>query len=1090
MKHYGLEVPEQTSGIVNLTTPVGTSFPSLENSGELFFRTDEEKLYVHGTTEWIDLVGNTFSWPLEAPDGTAAAPSYSWENETDSGFYRSAPNTISVSIEGSDLFHFRRTGSPAGAGIDLHIKNDLAGDSQIRVETDTADKDSIIQLITASGLWKITHDETDNNLEFSFGSTVVFNLEFDGTLSVPATSPNYAELVINDNDIPNKKYVDDAITAGAFTHPDPHLLGNGSVSAPTYSFTSSSSTGMYHSGSGDLGISTLGTRMLRLHGGLNYARLGIDGGTNLLVDTDGSYASLDVVGTTVLALSTTYQTLGVSGDSRIIVNQSSNTIDFYGGSSKRLAIEADGTLNVSGTTNYETLVTADDDITNKKYVDDAITAGSFTHPDPHLLSDGSESAPTYSFSTDSTSGLYYEQIGSPATFRKLMVSLGGEEKFQVNAGTNTGIEIDSGGSGNRSTYIDFHSDDTNIDYSTRIIRQSGSTGKFVISNAGGGFTEFTNKVKISSGAPILAFTEDTGGSPQYKEWFLVSDSSRFDLREDTTAGENRRMSFIDDQITQFFTSNTERLRIDSIGTLSVIGTTDYEDLVTSDDDIPNKKYVDDAITTSVGDYLPLAGGTMSGDITMDGNSILTADNVQGTGELTFTGDGTHHVGDTRIEKSYIELGYFGTGYRNCYIDFHNQGTFGGSPYIDDFNARIIKYPPDSNNGNFFFQNLYEGNVQIVNSVADGKVILTSDVGTTPEVRFVTAASGSISTYVGGVLQTNLVANQIQIQNGNATAPSLSFISDTDTGLYWVGANQLAIATAGTQAISVKSNQDVTLSGNLVLSNHIETGSAGSKTRYFNGGFSTTISPATIYELGRFNITGVSTNQTVTGQITGGTSQQVGVTDFIIQIRSNSPLTSKTFSFSQTKNDLGREVEVQVYNQPDSGDVVLAYVASDTLQNINWTISIAERADYNYFTEVTGLTGFDPNGSPAYTEITETADYISISTGRLRINEGSESEPSYSFDGDENTGMYGSDADELSLTAGGTRQMQVSDGRVSIDNILSLPQYTMSGSPNGIPDGQVGDVIYVSNGDSGNPCIAIHDGSSFKRISLGTTISPT
>ena len=36
----------------------------------------------------------------------------------------------------------------------------------------------------------------------------------------------------------------------------------------------------------------------------------------------------------------------------------------------RLFVESDGTLNVSGTTNYETLVTADDDIPNKKYVDD------------------------------------------------------------------------------------------------------------------------------------------------------------------------------------------------------------------------------------------------------------------------------------------------------------------------------------------------------------------------------------------------------------------------------------------------------------------------------------------------------------------------------------------------------------------------------------------------------------------------------------------------------------------------------------------------------------------------------------------------
>ena len=41
-----------------------------------------------------------------------------------------------------------------------------------------------------------------------------------------------------------------------------------------------------------------------------------------------------------------------------------------GDNSEALRVEADGTLNVSGTTNYEALVTADDDVPNKKYVDD------------------------------------------------------------------------------------------------------------------------------------------------------------------------------------------------------------------------------------------------------------------------------------------------------------------------------------------------------------------------------------------------------------------------------------------------------------------------------------------------------------------------------------------------------------------------------------------------------------------------------------------------------------------------------------------------------------------------------------------------
>jgi len=38
--------------------------------------------------------------------------------------------------------------------------------------------------------------------------------------------------------------------------------------------------------------------------------------------------------------------------------------------------------------------------------------------------------------------------------------------------------------------------------------------------------------------------------------------------------------------------------------------------------------------------------------------------------------------------------------------------------------------------------------------------------------------------------------------------------------------------------------------------------------------------------------------------------------------------------------------------------------------------------------------------------------------------------------------------------------------------------------------QAGMIAYVSDGDSGSPCLAVYDGSSFKRVTLGTTISAT
>ncbi len=61
MKHYGLTIAEG-SEVTNLTVPTGTSFPSNANVGELFYRTDQSKLYIvesvggsPASDVWIDL---------------------------------------------------------------------------------------------------------------------------------------------------------------------------------------------------------------------------------------------------------------------------------------------------------------------------------------------------------------------------------------------------------------------------------------------------------------------------------------------------------------------------------------------------------------------------------------------------------------------------------------------------------------------------------------------------------------------------------------------------------------------------------------------------------------------------------------------------------------------------------------------------------------------------------------------------------------------------------------------------------------------------------------------------------------------------
>lgn len=53
--------------------------------------------------------------------------------------------------------------------------------------------------------------------------------------------------------------------------------------------------------------------------------------------------------------------------------------------------------------------------------------------------------------------------------------------------------------------------------------------------------------------------------------------------------------------------------------------------------------------------------------------------------------------------------------------------------------------------------------------------------------------------------------------------------------------------------------------------------------------------------------------------------------------------------------------------------------------------------------------------------------------------------------------------------------------------LQLPTYTVAQAAN-ISGPAAGQLIYVSNGDTGNPCLAVYSGGAWKRISFGANIS--
>lgn len=81
---------------------------------------------------------------------------------------------------------------------------------------------------------------------------------------------------------------------------------------------------------------------------------------------------------------------------------------------------------------------------------------------------------------------------------------------------------------------------------------------------------------------------------------------------------------------------------------------------------------------------------------------------------------------------------------------------------------------------------------------------------------------------------------------------------------------------------------------------------------------------------------------------------------------------------------------------------------------------------------------------------------------------------------------------VDVTVNGTLAAEFANTGAYVTNLyasgkLQLPAYTVT-EANALTGNAVGQLIYVSNGDSGSPCLAVYSGGTWKRVALGATIS--
>ena len=64
---------------------------------------------------------------------------------------------------------------------------------------------------------------------------------------------------------------------------------------------------------------------------------------------------------------------------------------------------------------------------------------------------------------------------------------------------------------------------------------------------------------------------------------------------------------------------------------------------------------------------------------------------------------------------------------------------------------------------------------------------------------------------------------------------------------------------------------------------------------------------------------------------------------------------------------------------------------------------------------------------------------------------------------------------------------LSGGTIGPSVLITLPSYATSGLPS---PGTAGKIVFVTDGDGGDKCLGVDDGSAWKRVVLGATCSAT
>lgn len=310
----------------------------------------------------------------------------------------------------------------------------------------------------------------------------------------------------------------------------------------------------------------------------------------------------------------------------------------------KLTASSTNTLtNKTINTASNTITVAAADVTSGTFADARISQSSVTQYQGALtITEGQISdLQTYALDSAVVHDTGTETVAGEKTFSNTLksnVTAGGGENFQFEKSTSsTHWTMNAGNSGFYDNWLLFKNEN------------EGGAYTFAITDSG----QFKGK-NGSAGAPTYTF----------------DNASNYGMSYDSGGNESL----------VFSTEGYARLRIEDNGTLSVSGTSNYENLVTADDDIPNKKYVDDELAAVGGSQLALVVarrttnydiGTAYADMTFDTTDIETDSSViehnnTNTERIDIKADGEYEIHFACQNDPTLGTGSFNNFYGRLY----------------------------------------------------------------------------------------------------------------------------------------------------------------------------------------------------------------------------------------------------------------------------------------------------------------------------------------------------------------------------------------------------------------------------------------